>query len=237
MKKKKDNTKIFVHVGLPKAGSTFLQRTLFSSLKDINYSHKRDLFCYKIEKGKINIFSGETYSGGILSPYRSDYVDRYEFADRIHRVHPTAKIILVLRDKDTLLGSNYHEYIKQGGILTYDDWYDNLNNVDEYLDFSPYIKHLEDLFDDVYICNFEDLKSDADSFAKGICDFIGTEVPVFEKTPRNISYTKLQLLVARKLNRMIKSEYNPKGFFPKGKYLNSFNLINMSLLRRLIKKS
>lgn len=49
---------IYVHVGLQKAGSTFLQKNIFPKL-DVYYSKYRNIFDTPIKSNCKNLFSGE----------------------------------------------------------------------------------------------------------------------------------------------------------------------------------
>ena len=179
---------IFIHVGLHKTGTTFLQREIFP----------------KLQSDKIRIISNEALSGIPHQPvHHADglgYFERYQLADYIHFRFPDARIIVGLREKKSWVFSCYCQYVKTGGFLCFDDWRRDVF-YEKYLDFDGYVDYLRSCFPSVYVYYFEDLQRDVNSFVKGLCDFIGVDVPVFENRFYNVGWNTRQLWLGRFLNR------------------------------------
>ena len=57
-----------------------------------------------------------------------------------------------------------------------------------------------------------------EKIVKEICDFIGVETPEIEKEAYkrkwNVGYTEKQIKIARKLNKIFKTRFNPDGIIP-----------------------
>mgnify|MGYP006309316823 FL=1 len=93
---------IFIHVGIQKTGSTFLQREVFRKIKNIHL----DGMCNKLIKfnsdlpkdGKPILISCETYAGNPFSPYVSK--ERYDIAKELNMHFPNARNIFVFRKKN-----------------------------------------------------------------------------------------------------------------------------------------
>lgn len=137
--------KIFIHLGLHKTGSTFLQRTFFPyyqkesgfiSLRrkralsdfnqyilrenDLTYSKEKafELLSKKISIKKLNtekLTLSEEQFSG--SPW-NNAKDRKRNFDRLIELFPNANFILVVRNEQDLVQSLYKEYIKKGGTAS-----------------------------------------------------------------------------------------------------------------------
>lgn len=209
--------KIFIHVGLHKTGTTFLQQQVFPLVENVNFiTSFNDILLKKIDNDKINIISNETLSGTY------DY-DRYYIADRLKLLFPDAKIILGIRDKDSWVCSCYSEFVKHGGTLTYEEYIDKRERL-ELRDFEGYIKYLKDLFVDVYVYDFEDFKNDITMCILKICVFMDVKPPTYDYKKINISLSDKQINRWRYLNHWFKSPYNYHGgIFPH--YMNPLRLL------------
>ena len=222
-------TDIIIHVGLHKTGTTFLQEEVFSRIKKVNYT---GILRYdtKIYKDKINIISDEDLS---IRPHlpvnHKDYLNcnqRFVIAKRLHSIFPTAKIIIGIRNKDSWLRSVYSQYVKSGGIYNYDRFI--CESFDHrFLDFDSYIDYLNDLFNEVLVYRFEDLKQNPFNFVKNICDFIGLDTPRFENRIWEKRWSKRQIKLGLFLNHFFNSSFNPNsGFFFRTRSFNPRYLID-----------
>ncbi len=189
---------VVIHVGLHRTGSTFLQKEVFPKLQNVNFicqynmNSRNQLLAVKLDENKINLISEEGLT-------RHNFMDdnetsMIEISDRIYRVFPTARIILVLRDRKEWLSSLY----KMNCRYSFDSWFDNVFDKDD-LDFDGYVDHIRGLFNDVLVLDYGLLRDDPDVFVKQVCDFIGVDVPVFSNRILNKS---LDLVVARRISRI-----------------------------------
>jgi len=151
----------------------------------------------------------------------------YEIAERLSAVFPTAKAIVVFRKKDRWIQSLYAQYIKLGGIYSFEKWYDQFKETSCFLDFEKYENCLHDLFDEVLVCNFEKLKNDSTAFVTDICDFLEVNVPSYTQKKRNIKLDEKAIKRWRKFNRYFKSYSNPDGLFPNN--LNPLRIFRYNL--------
>jgi hypothetical protein len=211
---------IIIHVGLPKTGTTFLQNGFFPKIKNAKVFGVGNIPFYpdtKLWENKINIISNERLFGEPNTPIEKEH--RNEIARRLHGAFPNAKIIVVFRERKSWTKSLYGEYVRNGGTEVYDIWYDKIFEHDS-LDFESYEKCLRDLFDDVLVLQFEDLKTRPDYFVKKTCEFINVEVPEYENTMVNIRLDDKLIKRWRMMNKIFNSRYSPdnKGVF--SEYLN-----------------
>ena len=181
--------KIFIHVGLPKTGTTFLQEKVFPKM-DVNFIYKENLVTAKLSLDKVNLISDEDLS------HKIDIfgTNKYEIANRIHRLFPNAKIIVVFREKEKWLKSLYNQYLKSfyRPYISFEK-FRNIMIESGALEFDKYEQHLKNLFDDVLVLQFEDMKKDVYEFVSKICEFMGVDVPDFDTTPVNVSLNERQL--------------------------------------------
>ncbi len=202
--------KVFIHIGLHKTGTTFLQKQVFPYIEDIHYVEKEESirFDMNLNEKKVNLISNEDLSG---NPWLKNVHDRFRIADRLKRVFPKAKIIVGTRNKSSWVKSLYKNYVRKGGIYDFKTFKNDIFEED-YLEFDEYINYLKKLFDDVYVYQFEDLKKDSFQFVKDMCEYIGCSVPSFDNQKRNVAWNDRQLRLARFLNKFWYHKYfNEKG--------------------------
>jgi len=149
-----------VHVGLHKTGTTWLQREFYP----------------KISK---RVMSNEMLSGfpvvSSLDLMLKHNLREY-YADCIKKQFGDVKIIVGIRNIDSLAKSLYSQYLKAGGTDPYSIW--RVMTLDHrYLDYKPYIRYLKDNFTDVYIYTFEDLNNNKKDCLKSLCDFLDCDYP------------------------------------------------------------
>lgn len=202
---------VFIHVGLPKTATTFLQKEIFAKFEDVNYIGRWNIKT-ELKKDTINIISDETLYGCADATYNNNIDIRQIILDKLKLMYPNAKIIVGIREKEKWKKSLYNHYVKAGGYLPYDKWLTKINV--DYFDMESYIKDLKKKFKLVYVYNFDDIKNQ-NKFVENLCNFMELPIPMFTNKLHNVSLTKMQLKILRILNRVIYSkEYNPKGIIP-----------------------
>ena len=180
--------------------------------KEIDIEEIRTEINNLLDKTKPNLISFESLIGEIFDP---NYIDMYIIATRLHNVFNNSKVIICIRNKDTITHSLYSQYIKEGGILEKEDFIKECH-LDKRLEYDEYIKYLKALFgkNNVYVMKFEDLKEDANKFVSGLCKFMNVKTPEFENKKYNVSINEKQIEVLRLINRAFKTKLNPKGLPP-----------------------
>ena len=176
---------IYIHIGLPRTGTSFLQRNIFPKLK-LTYLHKNMIFS-KIKDGK-NLISDEHLSGTI---FYNNPPDQYKIIDRIKKLYPDAKIIIVLRDKNDWLKSFYKNYLsyskKKIKKISYNEFC-SMYEKKGWLDFEKYIAYLKNSFNEVLVLNYESLNKNHKDFISSICNFIDVPSPDYNYEFINSSY-------------------------------------------------
>lgn len=136
---------VFLHIGLHKTGTTFLQEKVFPLFKDITYLTRPytqhnfafnklqyaddSLYCkedilHELEKINSNrlLISDESFSG---KPLNFSYINRSIIAKRLKEIFPDAKIMIFIRGQQELLFSHYSQYVSESGYKSIDQllWY------------------------------------------------------------------------------------------------------------------
>ena len=90
-KKKKleieEQTGMYIHVGLPKTGTSFLQKEVFPKIKEIDYFGKEQIITANMKKNKKNLYSDEG-----LSSINIEGENIYKIVERIQKIYPKAKM-------------------------------------------------------------------------------------------------------------------------------------------------
>ena len=182
--------KVFLHIGLGRSGSDFLQKKIFSNLLNVNYFDRYN--SKKFDKFRINLFYNpffnlkkkekfEIKSNSIISTenfFNSDY-KLNELIIKIKEVYKKPQIILILREPFSHLISLY-KYSVQNGLLwrSLDETFDfektrrarNVsNNIIFYKNFYNYkllIRFLKKNFTKVEIFKFEKIFSSYEEMKK-----------------------------------------------------------------------
>lgn len=201
--------KIYLHIGLHKTGTSFLQKLIFPKLKDIDYYNPKFDDVFKIKPKNITLISNEAVAG---NPYSLNKKDRYETLNFIKKLFPKANIIFVKRKPKYWINSLYKQYIRSGGVYNFQRWFNEIFDFD-FLD-DKYENELKKNFKNVLILDYEELKEKPETFIKKLCNFIGVNVPSYENKTIYSSYTERQIVICRFFNRIgFKRKLNPVWYF------------------------
>jgi len=246
-----------IHVGLMKCGSSFLQDKIFNdtfgycvvdkvgdksaigitiqatpilNLDACSIKEKIDPELKKYTKqGLVPVMSSEGFTGNT----HSGSFNAKENADKLNKIFPNAKILLVIREQQKMIHSAYQQYIKQGGIKRLcnylnpikDEWFKEFNckefphfNLKQF-EYHHLIQYYQQLFgqSNVLVLPMEYLSNDPKNFINSILKFSGCstieKLPdhLFEKT--NESLPAAFLSIQRWLNiKLVQSEYFSEPF-------------------------
>ena len=220
-----------VHVGMHKTGSTWLQRAVFPTVHGATFLRGPifkallrnlagdDFFFESTLRSAISegangraLLSFEGIAG---NPWGEEPFDPDRGADRLQRVVPTAQIVLVTRQPDSLARSLYAQYIHEGGFQSR-RVFEESTLLTSYLDMDRAIDRFRSRFDRLLVLRYEQLQSDPAAFIHHLEDYcdISFTCPVKNSTP-NASLRGWRLAVLRRWNRMFrKSALNPRPPLP-----------------------
>jgi len=201
--------KIYIHIGLPKTASTFLQLRLFPKLKNDQIFYSQDLsrilteiiradeksedkikeLYSKIEKinSQTILISNETFFGS----YFNNYDNFNKNMNLISEIFPQANIIVVLRNQIDWLSSIYKQFVRQGGVVSFNrflnfrnnkfnlarkTFYKNINALD--FDWGEKTDYLNNVFgqNNVKVLFYENLAKEPERFLLNLENILGTSV-------------------------------------------------------------
>ncbi len=135
---------VLIHIGYPKAGSTYLQTwfskhpaMLYNPISVAGFYHSTDISRYAEVPGKIHeyfVLSSEHLSAwqgepdivGLKNTKLYD-VNAYQqkITETLHGIYPQAKVLIVTRGYTSFFQSFYSQYVSGGGILEFDTLQEN----------------------------------------------------------------------------------------------------------------
>ncbi|MCB9349867.1 MAG: hypothetical protein H6573_20495 [Lewinellaceae bacterium] len=200
---------IYFHVGLGKVASTYLQHRFFPKLKGIHYIKSTRY------RRSPKIIKDTNYDKYFLSrEFDQQLEDEVKW---FSSYYPNARPIIIFRRHDGWIASQYRRYIKNGGYLPFDEFFDVENDRGlwkiKHVTFYTNLEILEKYFGTKPLVLFHDeLKEDAWAFFDKIADFCGVTYnrADISLAPVHRSYSEKQLRIMRSVARNIFGEKPPE---------------------------
>lgn len=198
-----------IHIGMPKTGTTYLQRKYFPGLKDpsfikchTDYVNERIIKNILVsEEGLSGLPWNNKWKEGICNEHR--FKNSFENSIKnLKIVYPEARILIVFRKHGDWLISLYAQYILEGGTLSFNYFY-NENGVirKEDLYFDKKLEFLKSNFHEVDVLSFEKFKLEGfdyfDRYFESL-GYKGSTIRSKQKTHSRIKGKKLEFL--RRIN-------------------------------------
>ena len=233
--------KLFIHLGYPKTGSSFIQRELLSQNSAVNMinikwdeKHVVDDFLAGIKEtdllkdyieirlidGKINILSCEDFSGEFTTN-----LNFFRILKELSELFPDSIPVICLRDHYSYLESMYKHCVRRGFCGDRKAFY-NIYEKDkskgfafyptatllQKLKFSDYVQTAANLFGKVRIMNFHKL-TNIDTVATEIHKTFAIDLSKNEMNfvVTNEGHNDISVVLQRIVNRVVRSVYNSGG--------------------------
>ncbi len=187
------NPEVYIHTGMGRTGTTFLQHKVFPKLKNI-FFHPQVKYrkaVKVIQKGKYEryLVSGE-------AEYKKLEKHMKEFSSHF----PDARPMIMLRRQDEWIASQHRRFIKSGHTLEFEAFF-NIDNDEafwerEWLRFMGNIEILEKYYKHKPLVLFyDDMRKDPEGFILNLAEYMGTTVhlPDIDLSPKHASYNDKQL--------------------------------------------
>lgn len=184
---------VYIHAGLGRAGSTFLQYRVFPKFKGLYYI-QRTRFRKAgriIAKGRHDkYFISAELDIRLIEDYLKKYCIEYSHA----------KPIFVIRRHDGWIASQYRRLLKSGNHWEFTEFFDLENDKGYWkkdsLLYYPVIELLEKYFEHKpRILLYDDLRKDPEAFVQSIADYAnaGIDLEKINFSPKHASYKEKQL--------------------------------------------
>jgi hypothetical protein len=249
---------VLIHIGYHKTGTNWLQRRFFSDpatgyrwlgkrpgthpvrrfVKDGPFEFDPAAVREALEPmiagaerdGLVPVISLERLSGSLVSGGH----DSERIADRLHRVFPEGRILVVVREQRSLVLTTYKGYVLQGGAAPLAQFLDPPRSrgrrvpwFDEgYLQYDRLLGYYRSLFgaEQVLALPFDQFVENGRAYVERIAGFAGRSVPadVLDRLPyghrEKVRTTSAgTLAVVRRLNHFTpRSDVNPTPLFESG---------------------
>lgn len=210
---------LYLHIGLQKTGTTFLQKAVFPRWKGINYLPTDNLEkLLRIEDDEINLLSREGLSG---KNWSSD-TERRRNISNLAKHFPQARIILSFRRHSDFILSSYKQYLQRGGFEDFEHYFDIQSNQgfmkrEDFL-YRTKLETVLGCFEEApFVILYSQIIEGLPQLLSNMEAFIGGSAPKVEDIPRkryNKSVGYYPAILLRWLNRHASSELNPDGRYP-----------------------
>jgi len=218
-----------IHIGFPKAASTWLQNSVFQAVGNCDLCPEAMVSEKLLKPGSFTfdpeecraVFSSSFKRPVLISDKRflgsfnlgwNNGAYAKELTGRLKSVFPKATIILIIRNQTEMIASAYAQYIKDGGTLSINKYLYSPENFTfqnilkfsfEQLEYHSIVNYLQTLFPGkVRVYMFEELQNDPHGFIKRLASECGLTIghEGISYKPRNPRYSRLILALARCMN-------------------------------------
>ncbi len=193
---------IFLHTGLAKTGTKFLQLNFFPKLEDIKYIPKP--LYYK----SMDIIEKTNYQRYLVSQEYDQQFDRE--IRRWAKFNPKTKVIIVFRRQDSWFASEYRRFVKNGFVGSFTDFIDIVRDGGYFKIrdgmYMPKIRLVEEVMENPpFVLIYDELRADPVRFLHKFALFMGSDFLLenISFAPRHTSYAEKQLKVMQKFGHYL----------------------------------
>lgn len=227
--------RFFLHVGVHKTATTWFQTEVYPRFEGAQYLHNPPIHkLISLSKKGRYILCEEALLRHFFGRSHHDNLPL------LSKLFPEAQIILSLRKQSSWLKSAYSYYIKKGGILDFEDFFDIKHNSGiikrNDLFFREIIEDVNSAFSDAraWVILFDHIQRQPSLTVRNLARRMGCYVDLssLDFTPRNSSISSRAGQLLLQVNPYIKSGYNPQGSLPLRKpWLKKLGLLPEQLVQ------
>lgn len=216
---------LFLHVGLHKSATTYLQRSVFPQFKQLCYLGKGnnsprltpEKLAQSMPLERDALYSDESLTGSLRACYRTESKSWLDvcrntlctYRDELQETGSTLKAIVSFRLPVAWASSIYKHYLKYGGVDRPEIFF-GIGSAARAtiplgdLSLSLRLKAVEDIVDPVPFCFFiEELDTHPDALARDLQRFLGCEQEIiFPGSRFNEGLSKLDAALCRAFNNI-----------------------------------
>lgn len=180
--------RLYLHVGLPKTGTTFLQSEVFPRMQGVKVLRAFHPFrtLGRIDVPERLILSDESLYG---SPIRSNWREQRRRATRVLRdVFGDVPVLIGFRRHPEFVLSLYKQYLQLGGVRAIGEYFSSTDPAailkPDDLGFEEILAELHASFSRVFVYTQEELNDDFEGFLRSLCSFLDVPPLPPERVPR-----------------------------------------------------
>lgn len=200
---------VYFHVGLGKVASTYLQYRFFPKLRGIQYIQRT-----RYKKSPQLMAQGGAEKYLISREFDQQFEEEIKW---FSSYYPDSKVIILLRRHDGWIASQYRRYVKNGGHLSFAEFFDVEGDTGlwkrHHVYFYPLLQLIEQYFTQKPLVLFyDDFKADPWAFFDQMATFMGA---TYDKSAISLdavhpSYSEKQLKVMRRVAARIFGKEQPQ---------------------------
>ncbi|MFC2129274.1 hypothetical protein ACFLQX_00685 [Bacteroidota bacterium] len=194
---------VFIHTGMGRTGTTFLQHKVFPKFEKI-FFHPQVKFRKAVKVIKKGDYQRYLISGEM--EYKK--LDKHMKEFSVH--FPDARPIIMLRRHDEWIASQHRRFVKSGYALKFQEFFNAENDSGfwerDWLRFKDNIEILEKYYTyKPLVLFFDDLKKKPHEFILNLAEYLGARVhlPCINLTPKHASYNEKQLRAVYTVSKKI----------------------------------
>jgi len=195
---------LYLHVGLHKTGTTYLQSVVFRRWQGVRYLRNLTVEHFlRIDPEETTLASREGFSG----PALGHQAEKLAFLERLSRMFPDARILIGFRPHAAYVNALYSQYLRYGGTLTLTEFFDmesdqGMLKRDDVL-FRPYIEAITAYWGRLpFVFTLSEIMNQPGRLAADLGTLVGTEPPPFGAATRGSRNASLGLVQAETLRRL-----------------------------------
>ena len=176
--------KTLIDISPERTGTAFRMFEVFPKIKDATVIRGMHLVQYKY-----------------IKPC-PEFATPYEKLDLLKKKYPDACFLYVDRDRETWVVSLYNHWVRHGGTLSFETWYDNVMNKQIFIT-DRLIGYAEEIFgDNFYLMRFEDMVVNPNVEFNKMLSYFGLKPIVVNNNGHNSSLSDRQIGLNRFLNKV-----------------------------------
>lgn len=197
---------LYLHVGLHKTGTTYLQSEVFPRWKGLKYLRSLSVESFlKTDPDEICLASREGFSAGVVAHRH----EKLAFLKRLSTMFPDAGVLISFRDHGSYLNAIYSQYLRYGGTLPFGAFFD-LEGDSGYIKrddlvFRAYVDGITEYWGrSPFVFLLSELQQDRKRLFDEMGMFLGVQPPELERLSsgrRNVSLGRVQAEILRKINQ------------------------------------
>ncbi|MCL4739608.1 MAG: sulfotransferase [Burkholderiaceae bacterium] len=233
---------------MPKTASTFLQSKVFPFFRNVDYwQTSQGTFArliFRTSHEKI-LLSHESFQGAVVRTARYKnpgwLTTREARLGILANMFPAANTILVVRRHVEWLSSMYRQYLHQGGVATFEEFFSPTADMlveREGLRYEAFVDDLRRKFSGELLCiDYDAIRKNLQSVIASFESFLGEPCEgKFVNSAVNPSVKGLQAKLLRRVNQFSESLYDDTGktvIFRRSGVLHKLRLTPAEIVRRL----